>query len=50
MPILLFAGDKDMMCAHTGIAATIEAMTWGGLKGFVSRSLHLVLGLDSDEG
>ncbi|GAA5988553.1 hypothetical protein JCM5350_004451 [Sporobolomyces pararoseus] len=34
VPILLFAGDKDLMCAGLGIEKTIENLEWDGLKGF----------------
>ena len=44
VPILLFAGDKDLMCAGLGIEKTIENLEWDGLKGFVStHSLYLLL-------
>lgn len=34
MPILLFAGDADLMCAWTGINETIAQLSWKGGTGF----------------
>lgn len=34
VPILLFSGDKDMICNHLGTEAMIDKMTWNGGKGF----------------
>ncbi|GAA6058715.1 hypothetical protein JCM10212_003403 [Sporobolomyces blumeae] len=34
IPILLYAGDADLMCAGIGIENSIEEMEWAGLKGF----------------
>ncbi|GAA5887520.1 hypothetical protein JCM5296_002604 [Sporobolomyces johnsonii] len=34
MPILLYAGDRDLICAGVGIEAAIEELEWDGLKGF----------------
>ncbi|TNY19757.1 Alpha/Beta hydrolase protein [Rhodotorula diobovata] len=34
MPILLYAGDKDLMCAGVGIEAAIARLEWNGAKGF----------------
>ena len=36
LPILLYAGDRDLMCAGIGIEKTIENLEWDGFKGFVS--------------
>lgn len=35
MPILLYNGDKDLMCAGVGIEAMIEDLEWNGATGFV---------------
>jgi carboxypeptidase D len=35
MPILLFNGDADLMCAGVGVERMIENLEWNGLKGFV---------------
>lgn len=35
LPILLYAGDRDLMCAGLGIEKVIEELEWDGLKGFV---------------
>lgn len=37
MPILLFSGDKDLMCAGIGVENMIENLEWNGDRGFVSR-------------
>ncbi|GAA5834413.1 hypothetical protein JCM9279_004309 [Rhodotorula babjevae] len=34
MPVLLFAGDQDLMCAGIGIEAAIAQLEWNGDKGF----------------
>ncbi|GAA6021357.1 hypothetical protein JCM11491_004759 [Sporobolomyces phaffii] len=34
VPILLYAGDRDLMCAGIGIEKTIAELEWDGLKGF----------------
>ncbi|TKA55376.1 hypothetical protein B0A53_02300 [Rhodotorula sp. CCFEE 5036] len=34
MPILLFNGDADLMCAGVGVERMIENLEWNGLKGF----------------
>lgn len=33
LPILLFAGDQDLICNYVGIEALISALTWNGGKG-----------------
>ena len=32
--IVLFNGDKDLICNNKGVLDTIDKMQWGGLKGF----------------
>ena len=34
IPVLLFSGDKDMICNHLGTESLIENMSWSGGKGF----------------
>ena len=34
IPVLLFVGDQDYICNYVGIEKMIDAMTWGGEKGF----------------
>ena len=34
IPVLLFAGDKDLICDHLGIEQMIHNMKWGGGTGF----------------
>ncbi|BGP44767.1 Cell death protease [Rhodotorula kratochvilovae] len=34
MPILLYAGDKDLMCAGVGIEAAVANLEWNGERGF----------------
>ena len=33
IPILLFAGDQDLICNYVGIEALISALTWNGGTG-----------------
>ncbi|KAJ7205304.1 Alpha/Beta hydrolase protein [Mycena pura] len=33
IPVLLFAGDQDLICNYVGIEAMIQAMEWNGAKG-----------------
>jgi carboxypeptidase C (cathepsin A) len=40
MPILIYSGDKDLMCAGVGVEAMIEDLEWNGAQGFV-RDLPL---------
>lgn len=39
VPILLFAGERDLMCAGVGIDRMIEKLDWNGEVGFVRASL-----------
>ena len=32
-PIMLFAGDQDLICNYVGIEALISALTWNGGTG-----------------
>lgn len=34
VPVLLFSGDKDLICNHVGTEAMIDRMSWNGGKGF----------------
>ncbi|GAA5976758.1 hypothetical protein JCM11641_000861 [Rhodosporidiobolus odoratus] len=34
MPILLYNGDRDLMCAGVGIEAMVEKLEWNGATGF----------------
>ena len=34
VPVLLFSGDKDLICNHLGTEALIHNMEWNGGKGF----------------
>ncbi|KAM0793260.1 hypothetical protein ACM66B_000722 [Microbotryomycetes sp. NB124-2] len=34
MPVLLYAGERDLMCASTGIEAMIDNLEWNGAIGF----------------
>ncbi|KAM0793726.1 hypothetical protein ACM66B_001150 [Microbotryomycetes sp. NB124-2] len=34
MPILMFAGDQDLICNHVGIEKMIDHLEWNGEKGF----------------
>ncbi|KAF7352316.1 Carboxypeptidase [Mycena venus] len=33
IPVLLFAGDQDLICNYVGLEAMIQAMDWNGAKG-----------------
>ncbi|KAJ7579750.1 Alpha/Beta hydrolase protein [Mycena floridula] len=33
IPVLIFAGDQDLICNYVGQEAMIKAMTWNGAKG-----------------
>ncbi|KAH8096683.1 alpha/beta-hydrolase [Cristinia sonorae] len=33
IPMMLFAGDQDLICNYVGIESMIQAMTWNGEKG-----------------
>ncbi|KAK4058022.1 Cell death protease [Microbotryomycetes sp. JL221] len=34
MPILLYNGERDLMCASTGVEAMIDNLEWNGVTGF----------------
>ena len=34
IPILLFAGDQDLICNHLGLEMLISALDWNGQIGF----------------
>ncbi|KAI9024105.1 Alpha/Beta hydrolase protein [Hyaloraphidium curvatum] len=38
MPVLLFSGDKDLICNHMGTELMIDALEWGGATGFQNKS------------
>jgi len=44
MPVLLYAGDQDLMCAGIGIEAAIAQLSWNGEKGFVRQPSALLPG------
>lgn len=33
VPVLLFAGDQDVICNYVGLERMIDALTWGGQRG-----------------
>lgn len=33
IPLLLFAGDQDLICNYVGMESLIQSMTWNGEKG-----------------
>ncbi|KAJ1919409.1 Cell death protease [Mycoemilia scoparia] len=37
IPVLLFVGDRDIVCNHIGIEWMIGNLTWNGEKGFVTN-------------
>jgi hypothetical protein len=34
IPVLIFAGDQDLICNYMGLEAMIQAMSWNGYTGF----------------
>ena len=34
IPILIFAGDQDIICNYMGLEAMIQSLTWNGVTGF----------------
>ena len=38
IPVLLFAGDQDLICNYVGMEALIKALTWNGETGLGVRS------------
>ncbi|KAF2466966.1 pheromone-processing carboxypeptidase KEX1 [Lindgomyces ingoldianus] len=34
VPVVLFSGDKDLICNHLGTESLIDSMSWNGGKGF----------------
>lgn len=41
IPILIFAGDQDLICNHVGLETMIRDLEWNGQKGLgVSEFLH----------
>jgi carboxypeptidase D len=40
MPIILFSGDKDLICNHIGTENLIENMNWNGQKGMSSAPVR----------
>jgi carboxypeptidase C (cathepsin A) len=50
MPILIFAGDQDLICNYMGLEAMIQSLTWGGVTGFgVSSDFTRILGFSNHE-
>jgi len=37
MRIMLFSGDKDLICNHLGTEMMIDALTWSGVKGWETQ-------------
>ncbi|ODQ52926.1 carboxypeptidase KEX1 [Saitoella complicata NRRL Y-17804] len=37
MPVLLFAGDQDLICNYVGIESMINSMEWNGFTGFAGE-------------
>lgn len=40
IPILIFAGDQDLICNYVGLEAMIKAMTWNGGTGLGVSHWH----------
>ena len=43
IPVLLFAGDQDLICNYMGIERMVQGMEWGGGRG-LGVSVALVFG------
>lgn len=39
--VVLFNGDKDLICNNKGVLDTIDKMQWGGIKGFSDDAISL---------
>ena len=37
VPVLIFAGDQDLICNYVGLENTIQALTWNGATGLGVR-------------
>lgn len=42
IPVMLFAGDQDLICNYVGIESLIQAMTWNGGTGLGVRLSSIV--------
>jgi carboxypeptidase D len=40
LPILIFAGDQDIICNYVGIKKALDFMTWNSEQGFGSKTLQ----------
>ncbi|WFD30696.1 carboxypeptidase D [Malassezia sp. CBS 17886] len=40
IPVLLFAGDRDLICNHRGLQRLIDQLTWGGARGLGPAQKH----------
>ncbi|KAA1097535.1 Cell death protease [Puccinia graminis f. sp. tritici] len=38
--ILLFSGDQDLICCHTGTERMIDHLTWAGHQGWTSQAIN----------
>ncbi|KAH9817334.1 putative carboxypeptidase KEX1 precursor [Melampsora americana] len=38
LEVLLFSGDQDLICCHTGTEKMIDGLTWNGHQGWTSKS------------
>lgn len=45
IPVLIFAGDQDLICNYLGLEAMIKEMTWNGATG-LGVSLRLIYGVE----
>ena len=39
IPVMLFAGDQDLICNYVGMESMMQAMTWNGATGLGVSSL-----------
>jgi carboxypeptidase C (cathepsin A) len=39
LPVLIFAGDQDLICNHIGLKNMIDVLFWSGQKG-LGVSMH----------
>jgi hypothetical protein len=43
IPVLIFAGDQDLICNYVGLEAMIKDLTWNGAKGLGVRYQTLAI-------
>ncbi|WFD35926.1 carboxypeptidase D [Malassezia cuniculi] len=44
VPVLIFAGDKDLICNYIGLERMVDALEWKGARGFSDPPVEYTLG------